>query len=117
MGAVIHALAERYPDRPDMRRCVVFAGYVATPLMLASVVLLYPLIWLCVLVGVFALLHSGYLLYIGIPAFLNIPRREGFLLSTGTLGIGVLVLEVLLALTVVIWTMGSEYGIGHLLLR
>ncbi|MDI8083785.1 hypothetical protein MJN69_29865, partial [Salmonella enterica subsp. enterica serovar Kentucky] len=42
----------------------------------------------------------GYLLYLGIPTFLNINREEGLSFSSSTLAIGVLVLEVLLAITV-----------------
>ena len=53
-----------------------------------------------------ALFYTGYLLYIGVPAFLNIDREEGLSFSSSTLAIGVLVLEVLLALTVILWGYG-----------
>ena len=46
-----------------------------------------------------ALLYTGYLLYVGIPVFLNIDRDESMRFSGSTLAIGVLVFEVLLALT------------------
>ncbi|MEM6159925.1 Yip1 family protein [Erwinia sp. P6884] len=109
MGRVIHWMARDYPQRPSLQRCTVFAGYVATPLFLSGLVALYPLVWLCVLVGALALVYTGYLLYIGIPLFLNIDREESLRFSSSTLAIGVLVFEVLLALTVVIW------GYGHLI--
>jgi len=53
-----------------------------------------------------ALAYTGYLLYVGIPMFLNIDRDEGLRFSGSTLAIGVLVFEVLLALTVVLWGYG-----------
>ncbi|WP_437608350.1 Yip1 family protein [Erwinia sp. V71] len=106
MGRVIHWMARDYPQRPSLPRCTVFAGYVATPLFLSGLVALYPLVWLCMLVGTLALLYTGYLLYVGIPMFLNIDREESLRFSGSTLAIGVLVLEVLLALTVVIWGYG-----------
>ncbi|WP_428945641.1 Yip1 family protein [Pantoea sp. FN060301] len=109
MGRVIFWMARDYPQRPSLQRCTVFAGYVATPLFLSGLVALYPLVWLCVLVGALALVYTGYLLYIGIPLFLNIDREESLRFSSSTLAIGVLVFEVLLALTVVIW------GYGHLM--
>nr|WP_024967521.1 Yip1 family protein [Pantoea sp. IMH] len=109
MGRVIHWMARDYPQRPSLQRCTVFAGYVATPLFLSGLVALYPLVWLCVLVGALALVYTGYLLYVGIPLFLNIDREESLRFSSSTLAIGVLVFEVLLALTVVIW------GYGHLM--
>ena len=52
------------------------------------------------------LFYTGYLLYLGIPSFLNINKEEGLSFSSSTLAIGVLVLEVLLALTVILWGYG-----------
>ncbi len=60
------------------------------------------------LAGALALLYTGYLLYIGIPLFLNIDREESLRFSGSTLAIGVLVFEVLLALTVVLWGYGPH---------
>lgn len=87
---------------------MVFAGYVATPLFLSGIVALYPLVWLCALVGTIALFYTGYLLYLGIPTFLSINREEGLSFASSTLAIGVLVLEVLLAITVVLWGMATD---------
>lgn len=106
MGRVIWWMARNYPDRPSLTRCMVFAGYVATPLFLSGLVALWPLVWLCALVGTIALFYTGYLLYLGVPTFLNIDKEEGLSFSSSTLAIGVLVLEVLLALTVVLWGYG-----------
>ncbi|MFS2223326.1 Yip1 family protein [Pantoea sp. B65] len=106
MGRVIHWMARNYPQRPSLQRCTVFAGYVATPLFLSGLVALYPLVWLCLLVGALAMVYTGYLLYVGIPLFLNIDREESLRFSGSTLAIGILVFEVLLALTVVIWGYG-----------
>lgn len=106
MGRVIWWMARQYPQQPSLKRCMVFAGYVATPLFLSGIVALYPLVWLCALVGTIALFYTGYLLYLGIPTFLSINREEGLSFASSTLAIGVLVLEVLLALTVVLWGYG-----------
>ncbi|WP_052285174.1 Yip1 family protein [Kluyvera genomosp. 1] len=106
MGRVIWWMARHYANRPSLKRCMVFAGYVATPIFLSGIVALYPLVWLCALVGTVALFYTGYLLYVGIPTFLNIDREEGLSFASSTLAIGVLVLEVLLALTVVLWGYG-----------
>lgn len=76
------------------------------PLFLSGIVALYPLVWLCALVGTIALFYTGYLLYLGIPTFLSINREEGLSFASSTLAIGVLVLEVLLAITVVLWGYG-----------
>jgi len=106
MGRVIWWMAREYPQRPRLSSCMVFAGYIATPLFLSGIVALYPLVWLCALVGTLALVYTGYLLYVGIPLFLNIDREESLRFSGSTLAIGILVLEVLLALTVLMWGYG-----------
>ncbi len=106
MGRIIWWMARHYPHRPSLARCMVFAGYVATPIFLSGIVALYPVVWLCALVGTIALFYTGYLLYLGIPTFLNINKEEGLSFSSSTLAIGVLVLEVLLALTVLLWGYG-----------
>jgi len=108
MGRVIWWMARDYPQRPTLASCMVFAGYVATPLFISGLVALYPLVWLCVLVGALALVYTGYLLYVGIPLFLNIDREESLRFSGSTLAIGILVFEVLLALTVIIWGYGYQ---------
>lgn len=112
MGNVIFWMARRYSNHPSRRRCIIFAGYVATPMLLAGLVAVYPLIWLCLLAGTIGLCYSAYLLYVGIPAFLGISHREGFIVTGSTLGIGVLVLEVMLAVTVLLWGYGARWLTG-----
>lgn len=116
MGSVIHWMARHEPFRPSRHQCTVFAGYIATPMFLSGLVALYPLVWLCLLAGIVGFCYSVYLLYLGVPAFLRTDRRDSFLLSSTTLAIGVLVLEVLLVATVLLWSVGSPYDISHLLL-
>lgn len=88
MGRVIWWMARQYPQQPSLKRCMVFAGYVATPLFLSGIVALYPLVWLCALIGTVALFYTGYLLYLGIPTFLSINREEGLSFASSTLAIG-----------------------------
>ncbi|ERK09648.1 putative membrane protein [Serratia fonticola AU-P3(3)] len=107
MGKVIHWMARRHESRPSLHLCMVFAGYVATPMFLSGLVALYPVVWLCLFVGIIGLAYSGYLLYLGIPHFLNIDRKEGFIFSSSTLAMGILLLELLLGLTVLMWGYGS----------
>lgn len=108
MGQLIHKLARKFTSRPSRRQCTVFAGYIATPMFLSGLVAVYPLVWLCLLAGVAGLCYTTYLLYLGIPNFLNISHDEGFILSTSTLAGGVLVLEALLAVTVFLWSYGPR---------
>lgn len=111
VGNVIHWLARDYPQRPSLRQCVVFAGYIATPMFLSGFIALYPVVWICVLVGAIGLAYSGYLLFLAVPSFLNIGKDESLRVSGSIFAIGVLVLELLLAASVLIW----GYGYGYLI--
>ncbi|MBD9399320.1 Yip1 family protein [Pseudomonas sp. PDM11] len=118
MGNVIHWMSDSFASRPSRSRCIIFAGYVATPLFIAGIALLYPKAWLLLIVGIIALAYSARLLYVGMPAFLRIPVNEGLTISGGTLAIGVLVLELLLALTVALWGLGfNDYAVSWSLFR
>ncbi|WP_159567490.1 Yip1 family protein [Budvicia diplopodorum] len=109
VGKVIHWMAHRYQQNPSLSQCIIFAGYTATPMFLSGIVALYPLVWLCLLAGIVGLCYCAYLLYSGIPAFLHIDHNEGFIFSSSTLAIGILVLEALLGLTVLLWGYGSHF--------
>ena len=105
MGRVIHWMARNYPQRPSgtlyglCRIC-------RDPAVLKRYCCALSLVWLCALIGTIALFYTGYLLYLGVPTFLNINKEEGLSFSSSTLAIGVLVLEALLALTVILWGYG-----------
>lgn len=108
MGRVLHNLAKNVVHKPGRTRCTIFAGYIATPMFLSGLVSLYPIVWVCLLAGVLGLCYTTYLLYRGIPNFLGISEKEGFLISTSTLAIGALVLEALLIAVVLLWSYGPS---------
>ncbi|MFM2486648.1 Yip1 family protein [Celerinatantimonas yamalensis] len=111
VGSVLYWKAQKFEQRSSQRECIVFAGYTATPLFLSGIVAVYPIFWLCLLAMTLGIIYSGYLLYRGIPSFLGISHRHGFILSTTTLGFGVLILELLLVIVVLLWSMGSESSV------
>ena len=106
MGAFIHWMARTYDSNPSFTQCVVFAAYCATPLFVAGVAALYPSLWLGMLIGTAAICYTVYLLYIGIPTFMNIPKDEGFMFSSSVLAVGLVVLVAMIATSVVLWGFG-----------
>lgn len=107
IGTIIYRMARRVSTPPDHKRCVIFAGYVATPMLLSGLVAVYPLVWICLLAGIIGLCVTAYVLYVGTPYFLGIDSEEGFIVSSATLVVGVLVLEAMLAITVILWGYGE----------
>jgi len=67
---------------------------------------LYPHIWVALTVGTAAVCYTAYLLYVGLPKFMNIPSDEGFMFSSSVLAVGLVVLVAIIATSVIVWGMG-----------
>ncbi|HCJ29992.1 MAG TPA: hypothetical protein DHV63_12040, partial [Pseudomonas sp.] len=106
MGGFIHWMSRTYDASPTLVQCIVFAAYTATPLFVGGLAALYPHIWLGMVVGTAAICYTTYLLYVGLPTFMNIPSDEGFLFSSSILAVGLVVLVAIIALSVIMWGMG-----------
>ncbi|MFV0887861.1 Yip1 family protein [Metapseudomonas otitidis] len=106
MGAFIHWMARTYDASPSLTECIVFAAYTATPLFIGGLAALYPHLWLGMVIGTAAICYTVYLLYVGIPTFMNIPQDEGFLFSSSVLAVGLVVLVAMIATSVILWGMG-----------
>ncbi len=106
MGGFIHWMSRTYDANPTLIQCIVFAAYTATPLFVGGLAALYPHIWLGMVVGTAAICYTTYLLYVGLPTFMNIPSDEGFLFSSSVLAVGLVVLVAIIALSVIMWGMG-----------
>lgn len=106
MATFIHWMARTYDALPSMSRCIAFATYTATPLFIGGLAALYPHMWLAMLVGTAAICYTVYLLYVGLPTFMNIDPDEGFLFSSSILAVGLVMLVAIMALSVIIWGLG-----------
>lgn len=106
MGKLIHWMGQTYDARQPLAQCIALAAYAATPLFLAGLVILYPILWLDLLIGLPALAYAVYLLYTGVPVMMGISKERGFLFSSAILAVGLVTLVAVLAASVVLWDMG-----------
>lgn len=106
MGAFIHWMSRTYDASPNIAQCLCFAAYTATPLFVGGLAALYPNLWLAMAVGTIAVCYTAYLLYVGIPTFMNIHRDEGFLFASSVLAVGLVVLVAMIAASVIFWGVG-----------
>lgn len=104
MGFVLYKVTRKTEKKPSFNESVVFVAYTATPMFLSAIIGLYPIVWLCALFGALGLLYTGYLTYKGMPSFLNLNEKDTFMISSTVFSIGVLVLEFLLAFSVLLWS-------------
>ncbi|TNG02367.1 MAG: YIP1 family protein [Gammaproteobacteria bacterium] len=108
IGAMIQWMSQTYGEPKSLNRSVILAAYVATPLFLVGFMLLSPILWLNMILGLPALAYSVYLLYSGVPIVMEISEEKGFLYASAILGLGLVALVAILATTVILWA----YGFG-----
>jgi len=106
VGMLIHWMEKTYGGKADLDAAVALAGHTATPLFLIGVTLLYPLLWLNMLLGLPALAYAVYLLYTGVPTVIGIPKERGFLFASAVLAVGLVMFIGVLAASVILWSAG-----------
>ncbi len=107
IGYFIHWMAHTYGAESSITKGIVIAGLTATPLFIAGLVGVYPLLWLDMLIGVVAVSWAVYLMYLGIPIVMDIPEERGFLFSSAVMAIALVILICLMAGSVILWDFGA----------
>lgn len=106
IGRFIDFFAATYEVKNDKPRGVILAAYTATPVFLMGVIAVYPNIWVNMTAGLIAVAYAVYLLYEGLPILMKIPPERGFMFASSVLTVGLVMFVGLLAISVVIWSMG-----------
>jgi hypothetical protein len=106
MAYCTYWMEKTFGTEASYERCLLFVTYTATPMYLAGLVGLAPIVWVVMLVLMGAVFYSLYLLYIGIPIYMNIPEGQGFIISTSIVSAGLCTLVIFNVATVLIWTSG-----------
>ena len=68
--------------------------------------MLYPILWLNMLLGLPAVAYSVFLLYGGVPIVMEMEKEKGFLFASAILGLGLVAMVAILATTVILWGFG-----------
>lgn len=106
IGKLMHWMGQTYGANQPLAQCVALAAYSATPLWLIGVMLVYPVMWLNLILGLPALAYSVYLLFLGVPIMMEVPPERGFLFASAVLAVGLVVLVAVLAATAMLWGIG-----------
>ena len=106
VGKLIQWMGQTYGACQSLAQSISLAGYTATPLFLFGIMLVYPLLWLILLLGLPVLAYSVYLLYTGVPVMMGISRERGFLFASAVMAVGLVMLVGVLAATVILWDIG-----------
>jgi len=107
IGYFVHWMSDTYGAQSTLTKGIVIAGLTSTPLFIAGLVGFHPLLWVDLLIGVFAVSWSVYLLYLGIPIVMDIPEERGFLFSSAVVGVALVILICMMVGSVILWDLGA----------
>jgi len=106
MAYTTYWMERTFGAEASFERCLLFTTFTSTPMFLSGVIGLIPILWLDVFVVMAAVSYTVYLLYSGVPIFMNIPEERGFIFASSILTVGLCALVGMMASTVIIWGMG-----------
>lgn len=107
VGAMAYAMywmEHTYGVDASLERCFMLTTFTATPMMLAGLAGLYPVMWFDVMVGLAAITYTLKLLITGVPILGHISEERGFMFSMSVVTVGLCVLVAVLAITVILWS-------------
>ncbi len=106
VGYSISWMAKTYGVETTTSKGIVVSAFAATPLFIIGVVGFYPVLWLDLSLGVFAVCWSVYLLYTGIPIVMKMPKEQGFLYTSAIIAVCLVILMCIMGGTVILWDNG-----------
>jgi hypothetical protein len=105
-------MASTYGARHSLGIHFALVTIIAAPLVVGSVMHLFPHIFLNIVVLIPALMWSMYLLYKGLPIVLRISPERGMLMASALIGYLLVAAVSFLGITVALWGRGIGPSIG-----
>ena len=105
-------MASTYGARHSLGIHFAMVTVIGAPLVVGSIVHLFPNVFVNVLVLIPTLMWSMYLLYKGLPVVLKISPERGMLMASALIGYLLVAAVSLLGLTVALWGRGIGPSIG-----
>ena len=116
-GFIFNALAKNFKSKENKMQAMKLVSYAATPWLLLGIVNIFPAASLIALLGG---IYGLYILYLGIPIFMETPKEQQMPYFVVGLVIFIVVMGVVWWLSSFIWTRlvwgavwGGYYGSGY----
>ncbi len=108
LGYMVHWMSETYQANTSTPgKGMAVAAYTCFPMFVTGLTGFYPLLWLDIILGCLAAGYTVYLLYIGVPIVMQIPKERGFLFASALVAVGLVMCAALLGATVILWELGA----------
>ncbi|MBE3120868.1 MAG: YIP1 family protein [Thermoplasmata archaeon] len=112
-GFLLNALAGNFKSKQNKMQALKLVSYAATPWLLLGIVNIYPVIGLIALLGG---IYGLYILYLGIPIFMETPKEQEMPYFVISLIVFIVVMGLVWWLSSFIWTRlvwGAVWGSYH----
>lgn len=106
IGYSIFWMSKTYGAETSFAKGIAISGFTATPLFIAGLLGFHPLLWLDLILGTIASSWAVFLLFVGVPIVMKIPKEQGFLYSSAILAVCLVWMIVILVSTVILWDLG-----------
>jgi hypothetical protein len=103
MAFITYRVENYFGTEASFENCFLFITYTATPMYIAGLVGLIPIVWLNMLVLMSAVGFSLHLLHIGIPIYMRIPEGKAIVVSMAIITAGLCTLVLFISATAFIW--------------
>ena len=78
-------------------------GYSCMPIFVAAFFALRPIWWLDIILATLACCYAIRLIYMGVPALMNVPEDRGMLYASALFAVALVYAVVILVATVILW--------------
>jgi hypothetical protein len=100
-GFILNALAGNFKSKQNKMQALKLVSYAATPWLLLGIVNIYPVVGLIALLGG---IYGLYILYLGIPIFMETPKEQEMPYFVISLIVFIVVMGLVWWLSSFIWT-------------
>lgn len=106
MAYIMYGLESHFSVKANFERCLVFTIFTAFPLFLSGIAALYPSLWVGIALVIAAAGYSVYLLFIGLPVFLQLEQGKAVKFAILMIVAGMAALLGCGAILLLLWTGG-----------
>jgi hypothetical protein len=103
IGLMAHWMSKTYSADSYPLKGIVLVGYSCMPIFVCAFFALRPIWWLDIMLATLACCYAIRLIYMGVPALMNVPEDRGMLYASALFAVALVYAVVILVATVILW--------------
>ena len=102
-------MSRTFGSNANYTQALEISAYTATPVFMVGLAAFYPVLWVVILIGLAGVAYSVYLLYIGLPIIMHIPKEQGFIYASCVVTCALVLFVSILTSSVILLNIGFEF--------